>query len=460
LALGVKSKFDITDKYEDDVLDDDAAEEAKKKNREMDALTGGLSKICFRPFTSWGSQREWIIPLPTKVEVESIATGSSCVVAIATDGIIRVWSNEGGFLMHCWKLKAPVPISVCGNGEMFFAISAPKSRSTEGLMYESFLTLNGGGKVAMIDKGVLPITSTPGTALCWAGISEDYVPFLCDTQGIIQGLFPIDVACDGQHSFIWTPLLDFVKDYQKSGEGYWPIFVSDRDIWCVPTRAEDEYEPRPSPLPPVIKVPLRPQGHYVADKNEPISAEHQLMLDRLLTSQMRFCAQIGLPASAFKTATDGDVGKITKKAENLHDKKLADTFRKLIESGKVEKALGSAALAFTSMTSRLMIRMAAALGMRALESRLEDLFNPSQTIVAAPPPQSAAAALFPQASTASQASGKSHVPTIPSPQESQAIGSQPPSAPKSAGGPVNPFAKKRQHNADENYNGNKLARNA
>ena len=471
LGLAVKSRFDITDKYEDDLIEDEASEEAKKKKREIDELTGGLSKICYRPFTSWGNQREWIVPLPLRAEVEAIAVGNACVAAIATDGAVRIWSNEGGFLLHTWSMKGNVPITISGTGDMFFIVSSSKSRSTETLVYETFLTQSSGGKITLIDDGLLPISNTPGTALCWTGVSEDFVPFTCDTQGLIRGLFPFNSNCgsDGvsgdKNKFLWVPLLNFVTDYQRRGEGYWPVFISERDIWCVATRPEDDYEPRPAPLPPILNVSLRPQGQYVADRNEPISVETQLYMDRLVAGQTRFCAQLGLPASVFRTATDGDLEKVSKKLENVHDKKLADSFRKLVESNKLEKALGSAALAFQSMTSRLMIRMAAALGLRALEARLENLFNPSSSSVVpiAPVQQSAASTLFPQSGGSSvrqtgsagpaqpMNSGPNSSPTVPSPQETVA---------KESKVKINPFAKKRTNDENSSNGANKLARNA
>jgi hypothetical protein len=443
LALAVKSRFDITDKYEDDMIDND---EVEKKKREIDELTGGLSKVCYRPFMSWGNQREWIVPLPLKAEVESIAAGTTCLVAIATDSSIRVWSNEGGFMLYCWNMKSEVPVSVSASGDYFFVASVMRSRSTESMNYEIFCIQNNGGRLLHVDNGPLPISSNPGTALCWVGVSEDFVPFTCDTQGVMRGLFPLAESADsGNPKHLWTPLLNFVSDVQKRGEGYWPVFVSERDVWCVPTRAEEDYEPRASPLPPIINIGLRSQSQYVADRNDTVSPESQLFMDRLVASQTRFCARIGLPASAFRTAADGDLEKAAKKLEVAHDKKLADTFRKLLESNKLEKALGGAALAFTSMTSRVMIRMAAALGLRTLESRLEDLFNPSAS--REHQELSAATTLFPQANMPPPPRIEK---SAPSPQEDiQPVKPQTSKEVKQGGGgPVNPFAKKRK--VDEN----------
>ena len=455
LALAVKSRFDITDRYEDDLV------EGKKPNiEEEDVNGGGLSKVCFRPFTSWGNHREWIVPLPLKAEVEAVACGKSCVAAVASDSQIRVWSNEGGFLLWAWNLKAEIPVSICASGDFFFAASVMRSRSTETLQFETFLTQNSGGKLAMLASGPLAITPTPGTALCWMGVSEDFVPFTCDTQGVIRGLFPFDNALeDSAPKFQWTPLLNFVTDYQRRGEGYWPLFVSEKHVWCVPTRAEDDYEPRPAPLPPVMSVALRSQAQYLADRKSQdaanVSPESQLMLERLIASQTRLCAQLGLPVSG------GDAEKAVKKNENAHDKKLADVFRKLLETGKLEKALGGAALAFQSMTSRLMIRMAAALGMRTLEARLENLFNPSAAVSKVEPRKeiSAAETLFPQAAGVGSAPRAS--PRVESVgQVNQVVMPQNENKkPQSNGGPVNPFAKKRtnEENADS---ANKMARNA
>jgi WD40 repeat protein len=465
LALAVKSRFDMTDRYEDDLV------ESKKNSNENDDVNGGgLSKVCYRPFTSWGNQREWIVPLPLKAEVESVAAGASCLAAIATDSTVRVWSNEGGFLLWSWNMKAEVPVSICASGDFFFAASVMRSRNTESLQFETFLTLNGGGKLALLDSGSIPITATPGTALCWIGVSEDFVPFTCDTQGVIRGLFPFAGALEESPvRFQWVPLLNFVTDYQRRGEGYWPLFISEKDVWCVPTRAEDDYEPRPAPLPPVMSVALRAQAQFVADRKaaDSVSAESSLFMDRLLAAQTRLCAQLGLPASAFKTVTDGDLDKAIKKGENAHDKKLADTFRKLLEAGKLEKALGGAALAFQSMTSRLMIRMAAALGMRTLEARLEDLFNPSALVreTAAPAERrkelSAAETLFPQASSF-RASPRVDPADMQRPLDSpvaDTVGSNKDTKPSGRGGPVNPFAKKRA-NEENQDSGNKMARNA
>ena len=466
LALAVKSKFDITDRYEEEMLNDEDEAEKRKKNA-IDELTGGLSKVCYRPFTSWGNQREWIVPLPLKAEVESVAAGSVCVAAISSDSTVRVWSAEGGFTLWSWSLKSEVPVSIAANGELFFITSVMRSRSTESLQYETFLTQNGGGKLVMLASGSLSISSTPGTALCWIGVSEDFIPFTCDTQGVIRGLFPFDSSNEEENRFAWVPLLNFVTDHQKRGEGYWPIFVSERDVWCVPTRAEEDYEPRIAPLPPTMSVALRPQTMYVADRSDSITPESQIFIERLIASQSRLCAKLALPASVFKTAVDGDIEKAIKKVENAHDKRLADIFRKLLEAGKLEKALGGAALAIQSMTSRLMVRMAAALGLRTLETRLEDLFNPPSSVVSkqirAPAAEvSAAATLFPQSHQVGKApriepagtpenNSKRNISEIPIEQERERKGA-----------PVNPFAKKRREDGvnDENSNSNKLQRNA
>jgi len=445
LALAVKSRFDITDRYEDDIMVDEDGKDKKKEP--IDELTGGLSKVCYRPFTSWGNQREWIVPLPLKAEVESVAAGSCCVAAIASDSAVRVWSCQGGFLMWCWNLRAEVPVSVSANGELFFVCSVMRSRSTESLQYETFLTQNGGGKLEMLSAGSLAISPAPGTALCWTGVSEDSVPFTCDTQGVVRGLFPF--GDEERPSFAWVPLLSFVADQQKHGEGYWPIFVSQRDVYCVPTRAEEDYEPRIAPLPPSMAVALRPQAMYVADRSDSIAPESQLFMERLIANQSRLCARFAMPAI-------GD----TKKIENAHDKRLADTFRKLLETGKLEKALGAAALAIQSMTSRLMLRMAAALGLRTLEARLEELFNPSSVAaVSSSAEVSAAATLFPQANAQSARAPRVEAKASPVPENKHPAADVKETEKERRGAPVNPFAKKRK-DQENDENTHKVPRNA
>ena len=107
-----------------------------------------------------------------------------------------------------------------------------------------------------------------------------------------------------------------------------------------------------------------------------------------------------------------------------------------------------------------MIRMAAALGMRALETRLEDLFNPPSSSVPGEFVQpSAQASLFPQASK--PATIVAQPPTaVSSPDTLNVNDSLPIHQPSKGVGVVNPFAKKRKPTGDENDNGNKLARNA
>ena len=433
LALAVKSRFDLTDKYEDDLVANNAAAD------DSSALTGGLSKVCFRPFNSWGNEREWIVPLPNKSEVESVAAGSTTVAAISSDSTVRIWSAEGGFLIHQFCCVCEVPISLASFGDLYFAVSTMRSRSTETMSFQTFTVV--GSKLSMLSSGPLPISGASGSLLCWVGISEEFVPFTCDTLGVIRGLFPTDNG-----AFVWSPLLNFVTNVQKHGEGYWPLFVSDKDMWCVPTRAEDDYEPRTAPLPAKISVALQSQAEYQGQ------GESGLFVERLLVHQAKWVESIAL----VQTHTDK-----AKKMENLHDKKLAETYRKLLEAGRLEKALGSAALGFGSITSRLMIRMAAALGLRTLESRLEDLFNgvPTNTTVT-----SAASRLFPNASTHKQNASKQTPmgPPITTPAQGEIQQSTPPTAPPQVESVmVNPFAKKRKETElnDEN-NENKLPRNA
>ena len=428
LALAVKSKFDLTDKYEDDLT--------AEKNDYDEMEGGGLSKVCFRPFNSWGNQREWIVPLPVKAEVESVAAGSACLAAIATDSTIRIWSNEGGFLLSQFCLTGEIPISISGGssfvGDLFFAVSSMRSRSTESVAFQTFLVSQNGAKIAPLASGPLPISAKPGCALCWTGISEDLVPFTCDTLGVVRGLYPYAGGPDQQISFLWSPLLNFVVDVQKRGEGYWPLFLSDREVWCVPTRPEDDYEPRTAPLPPKMSVPLRLQAQYCANKDT-ISVEGTILMDRLIVQQTRWLISLGSQID--------DEGK---KIENGHDKRLAENFRKLLEAGRLEKALGGAALAFGSMTSRLMIRMAAALGLRTLETRLDELFNPTATVEKRKRIQSAESTLFPKKQVLKDVA--QHLPekTFDLPKENIPKENIPNDAPVQKAPVVNPFAKKRK----------------
>jgi hypothetical protein len=451
LALGVKSKFDMNDKYEEEddeeLLDESELAEKKKLQLAKNELTGGLSKVCFRPFAAWGAQREWILALPQRAEIESIAAGATCVAAIATDSAIRVWSNEGGFLLWTWNMKAEIPISIAANGDLFFVVSAMRSRSTESVVYETFLTQHAGGKLIHVSDGTVPVSGgNSGTALCWVGVSEDFVPFTCDTQGIMRGLYPVQtVGSDtgGVSRFMWVPLLNFVVDAAKKSAGYWPVFVSERDVWCVATKAEDDFEPKSAPIPGTMHIPIRPQGQFVAsDPSDSLSPETQLMLERLVASQARLKALVGVGI---------DPEQAAKKSEISHDKKLAETFRKLVEAGKIEKALGGAALAFTSATSRLMIRMSAALGLRPLESRLEDLFN-GTTSASSAAPTTAAETLFPQAA----APRKENIIPPPMTLDTQQCTKGPNEIPiTNKPAAVNPFAKKRKAADDQG-----LARNA
>jgi len=126
------------------------------------------------------------------------------------------------------------------------------------------------------------------------------------------------------------------------------------------TRPEDGFEPRTTPLPRPATFGFKIPTHLTVDAKSPVNPEASLILSRLNANQVSFCDDLDLP-----------IPGNTKNLSLAHDKQLLSLFTNLAEGGSSEKALDAVGLAFNKKTLSFFVNIAAKLGLRVLENKVE-----------------------------------------------------------------------------------------
>jgi chromosome transmission fidelity protein 4 len=250
-SLGPDGAIFATDKYED-FDDEDLREEIraakasgasntvinalvkeKKKRKHHDgeeaAFTGSV--IHFHRYSTFGpvSTKDWDLTLPAGERVVTAATGDGWASVCTSRNWLRTYTSAG---VQGDIISVPgVIVTSVGRGAFLTVIyhgSAPDPNGKQNLNYMTIDLKRGTeqstGAVAISNKSKLE----------WAGISDDYMLTVLDSDGMVAILAP-------GLGWRWSPVLDLLPLQKHKGDSFWPISVLKGKLICVPLKGGNQH---------------------------------------------------------------------------------------------------------------------------------------------------------------------------------------------------------------------------
>jgi chromosome transmission fidelity protein 4 len=275
------------------------------------------SVLFCRNVDHWATDETWQVFFPEGEEVEAIAVGSgtSAVIAAATNKrYLRLYSTTG-LVRHVMSLDGPIVSMACYN-EMLMAV------------YHFGLGTNGDQSMscALIDtearrvrhKDRLPLKA--GALLNWVGFSDDGLPAMVDSTETVSVLLQ-------DWDFTWTPIAELKEAAKNKGDKHWVVGLSEHEIMCVVCKGGSSY---PKVLPRPMISTLEQSMPIVGMK------ESQAMEEKYLRSKINY--------QHIKRIEDLDEADPDDNALMLHsqgtiDKHVLHCISRAVQSQKAGRAL-------------------------------------------------------------------------------------------------------------------------
>ena len=123
---------------------------------------------------------------------------------------------------------------------VFYHKASPLPDKTQQLEY----TLWDVTSFTVLSRGSLSCISK-GASLTWAGFNNDCSLLAMDSDGMLSMLVPCgsenSIRSSSSTSWEWSPVLDTVGLRKSSDDDYWPVWVSDGKLVCVPLKGGNTY---------------------------------------------------------------------------------------------------------------------------------------------------------------------------------------------------------------------------
>ncbi|OLY79585.1 Minichromosome loss protein 1 [Smittium mucronatum] len=274
--------------------------------------TGSSSFILYRAFKGWAGQSDWSFKFENREYIRCLSLSDNGAAIYTSANLIRFLSVGG---VQVWVESVTPNILCCvSKDNLLFSIyqinksdsgSYKSSSSANGCSYEWDLRKVSDGEKVM--GAPLPVSSD--SVVTWCGFSEEGLPLVCDSEGILRCLTRFQSGTSGS----WVPVFDANLSSKQRGkkESYWPVGSFDSKFLVAILRGNSSYPPIPRPILSELdfQIPLLhsvsntsseeqkylvksitdKSNSFVADpisSNEDLDSENMLELDKLLLSSI------------------------------------------------------------------------------------------------------------------------------------------------------------------------------
>jgi len=228
----------------------------------------------------------------------------------------------------------------------------------------------------MLYSGVVPLSPTPVpniatavadeevasarppmTTLAYVGFSDEAVPLVLDSQGVLFGLLPV-----GTDMLRWLPLLDFAR--AKIADPY-IVSCSDKEVTILSNEDDGPLEQ----ISQTVKLPLELP---LLDIAEDVQRNQEVLLrSRAMRRQTQWCFDHGLDAAALQFVPRGaPITAAVSKLEAEHEKELMQLFACLVQNGELDRAFDVAKLSLLAKTAPTLVQVAEHFQQQALRDAL------------------------------------------------------------------------------------------
>uniref|UniRef100_A0A4W5LEG5 WD repeat and HMG-box DNA-binding protein 1 n=1 Tax=Hucho hucho TaxID=62062 RepID=A0A4W5LEG5_9TELE len=307
------------------------------------------SKLQCLHFSSWDTNKEWMVDLPKGEDVRALCLGQGWAAAATSALMLRLFSI-GGVQRELFSLPGPV-VCMAGHGEQLLVVYH-RGTGFDGEQALGVQLLQFGHKRRQVIHGE-PLPLSRRSHLSWLGFTAEGTPCFIDSEGVVRLL-------NRSLGNMWTPVCNTRDNCKGKSDHYWVVGVHEnpQQLRCIPCKGS-RYPPT-LPRPAVAILPFKlPLCQTTTEKGQ---MEEQYWRSVLLHNHYGFLSSSGY--------------EIDEEGQSQAQKEQQELLMKMFAlSCKLEREFRCVELAelMTQNVVTLAIRYASRSRRMALAQRLSDL---------------------------------------------------------------------------------------
>ncbi|KAM9766045.1 WD repeat and HMG-box DNA-binding protein 1 isoform 2-T2 [Menidia menidia] len=241
---------------------------------------GLASKLQCLHFSSWDTNKEWMVDLPEGEDAVALCLGQGWAAAATSALVLRLFSI-GGVQRELFSLPGPV-VCMAGHGEQLL-IAYHRATGFGGDQALGVQLLQFGRRTKQLVAGE-PLPLSPRAHLCWLGFSAEGTPSYVDSDGVVRML-------NRSLGNTWTPVCNTRETCKSKSDHYWVVGVHEnpQQLRCIPCKGS-RYPPT-LPRPAVAILPFKlPLCQTTTEKGQ---MEEQFWRSVLFTDHYSFLSSSG-----------------------------------------------------------------------------------------------------------------------------------------------------------------------
>uniref|UniRef100_A0A8C7JJ74 WD repeat and HMG-box DNA-binding protein 1 n=1 Tax=Oncorhynchus kisutch TaxID=8019 RepID=A0A8C7JJ74_ONCKI len=184
------------------------------------------SKLQCLHFSSWDTNKEWMVDLPKGEDVQALCLGQGWAAAATSALILRLFSI-GGVQRELFSLPGPV-VCIAGHGEQLLVVYH-RGTGFDGEQALGVQLLQFGQKRRQVIHGE-PLPLSRKSHLSWLGFTAEGTPCFIDSEGVVRLL-------NRSLGNMWTPVCNTRDNCKGKSDHYWMVGVHEnpqQGIFCIP----------------------------------------------------------------------------------------------------------------------------------------------------------------------------------------------------------------------------------
>ncbi|XP_049319964.1 WD repeat and HMG-box DNA-binding protein 1 isoform X2 [Astyanax mexicanus] len=185
------------------------------------------SKLQCLHFSSWDSNKEWMVDLPKGEEVRALCLGRGWA-AVGTSALLLRFFSIGGVQREIFSLPGPV-VCLAGHGEQLLIVYHRGTGFNGDQSLGVQLLQLGGRKRQVIGGEPLPLSRK--SYLSWVGFSAEGTPCSVDSDGVVRML-------NRSMGNTWTPICNTRDNCKSKSDHYWVVGIHEnpQQLRCIPCK--------------------------------------------------------------------------------------------------------------------------------------------------------------------------------------------------------------------------------
>ncbi|XP_070686373.1 WD repeat and HMG-box DNA-binding protein 1 [Pempheris klunzingeri] len=238
------------------------------------------SKLQCLHFSSWDTNKEWMVDLPNGEDVRALCLGQGWAAVATTTMMLRLFSI-GGVQREIFSLPGPV-VCMAGHGEQLLIVYH-RATGFDGEQALGVQLLHFGRRKRQIINGE-PLPLSHKSYLSWLGFTAEGTPCYVDSDGVVRML-------NRSLGNTWTPVCHTRETCKSKSDHYWVVGVHEnpQQLRCIPCKGS-RYPPT-LPRPAVAILPFKlPLCQTTTEKGQ---MEEQFLRSVLFHNHYSFLSSSG-----------------------------------------------------------------------------------------------------------------------------------------------------------------------